>query len=164
VVASYPRYANAAKAVRRLCFDGLPIEAISVIGRNLDTAEGIGIYLPADTGAEEDRQIAAFRRMLEGAFDEASVPIGCYSLPRVGSVLVIGPLAEQIGRASETPAVALFNGLTAVGMPDEQAPKLQERLKSGYLLVIFHGSAAEAERAHYLLRGTAHAHLQMYSA
>ena len=53
VVASYRSHADAEMAVRRLSEGGLPINQISIIGRNFETHEDVqGFYRPADAALD----------------------------------------------------------------------------------------------------------------
>lgn len=53
VVASYRSYPKSGAAVHRLPEGGLPINRISIIGRHLETHEGVqGFYRPADAAPD----------------------------------------------------------------------------------------------------------------
>ena len=61
VVASYRNHSEAEMAVRRLSASGLPINQVSIIGRNFETHEDIqGFYRPADAALEGAQQGAWF--------------------------------------------------------------------------------------------------------
>jgi hypothetical protein len=162
VVATYRNHADAETAVRRLAADNLPVEKISIIGRNFETHEAIqGFYRPADAALDGASQGAWFG----GLFGLMMGAMGFFVLPVVGALMVLGPLSGLIAGAIGGAGVgALINGLVAVGIPREQALKYQERLKAGEFLVIVHGSMAETARAHEILKGTIQTHLQVYSA
>ena len=168
VVASYTRYSNVALAVRRLSFDGLPIGEISIIGRNFETTADLqGIYQPAVAAVDAPKGGAWFGEIFGGILARTDIAVGFFILPLVGAVLVFGPLAEHIGRAigsvGGAAVNALVDGLGAIGVPHDRAMKIQERLRDGEFLIILNGSTDDAERAQYLLQGTAHSHLQAYS-
>ena len=152
VVASYESHRDAETAVRRLSNGGLPITKISIIGRNFETHEDIqGFYRPADAaldGAGEGAWVGGLFGLMLGA-------MGFFVFPVVGGLMIIGPLAGLVAGAIGGAGVgALINGLVASGIPRNQALKYQERLEAGEFLVVLHGTAEEATRAHEILHAT----------
>lgn len=160
VVASYISHRDAEAAVRRLAADGLPIETISLVGRNFETHEDIqGFYRPADAaleGAEQGAWFGGFFGLMLGA-------MGFFVVPVIGPLLVLGPLSGMIAGAIGGAGVgALVNGLVAAGVPGEQALMYQEHLQAGEFLVVVHGDAHETTRAREILEGTGQTHLQWH--
>lgn len=162
VVASYRSHSDAEAAVRRLAAGGLPVDTISIIGRNFETHEDVqGFYRPADAALDGASQGAWFG----GIFGLMMGAMGFFIMPAVGALMVMGPLSGMIAGAIGGAGVgALINGLVAVGVPRDQALKYQERLQAGEFLVVVHGSADETARAHEILEGTTQMHLQAHSA
>ena len=161
VVAIYRSHSDAEAAVRRLSEGGLPINQISIIGRNFETHEDVqGFYRPADAALDGAGQGAWFG----GLFGLMMGAMGFFVMPAVGALMVMGPLSGMIAGAIGGAGVgALINGLVASGVPREQALMYQERLQAGEFLVVVHGSADAAARAHEILDGTTQTHLQMHS-
>jgi len=162
VVASYRSHSDAEAAVRRLAAGGLPVDTISIIGRNFETHEDVqGFYRPADAALDGASQGAWFG----GIFGLMMGAMGFFIMPAVGALMVMGPLSGMIAGAIGGAGVgALINGLVAVGVPRDQALKYQERLQAGEFLVVVHGSADETARAHEILEGTTQTHLQAHNA
>ena len=162
VVASYQNHTDAELAVRRLSDSGLPINQISIVGRNFESHEDVqGFYRPADAALDGAGQGAWFG----GLFGLMLGAMGFFVMPAVGAFMVMGPLSGMIAGAIGGAGVgALINGLVASGIPREQALKYQERLQAGEFLVVVHGSADMTARAHEILHGTGQTHLQMHSA
>jgi hypothetical protein len=160
VVAVYRNHTDAEAAVRRLAAGGLPVEKISIIGRHFETHEDIqGFYQPADAALDGASQGAWFG----GLFGLLMGAMGFFVLPAVGALMVLGPLSGMIAGAIGGAGVgALINGLVASGVPRDQALKYQERLQAGEFLVVVHGSASEAARAHEILEGTTQTYLHMH--
>ena len=158
VVASYSNHSEAETAVRRLAAGGLPINQVSIIGRNFETHEDIqGFYRPADAVLEGAKEGAFF-----GGF--FGLMLGLFALPIVGGLLIAGPLAGFIAGALSGAGVgALVNGLVASGIPRDQALKYQERLQAGEFLVVLHGSKDETVRAHEILHSTMQTYLQTHT-
>ena len=161
VVASYSNHSEAETAVRQLAAGGLPINQVSIIGRNFETHEDIqGFYRPADAALEGARQGAWFG----GLFGLMLGAMGFFVFPIVGGLLIAGPLAGFIAGAIGGAGVgALVNGLVASGIPRDQALKYQERLQAGEFLVVLHGSKDETVRAHEILHSTMQTYLQTHT-
>jgi hypothetical protein len=162
VVASYRDHTAAEAAVRRLAAGGLPVETISIIGRNFETREDIqGFYRPADAA----REGAGTGAWFGGLFGLMLGATGFFVLPVIGGLMVMGPLAGLIAGAIGGAGVgALVNGLTEAGVPRHQALKYQERLQAGEFLVVVHGDAAQTAQAHAMLENSSQTHLQAYLA
>ena len=160
VVASYRSHLDAETAVRLLSDGGLPINQISIIGRNFETHEDVqGFYRPADAALDGAGQGAWFG----GLFGLMLGAMGFFVMPMVGAVMVMGPLSGLIAGAIGGAGVgALINGLVASGIPRDQALVYQDRLQAGEFLVVVHGDAETAARAHTILDGTAQTHLQTH--
>ena len=161
VVAGYRSHHEAETAVRLLAKDGLPMDKISIIGRDFETREDVqGFYRPADAALEGAGAGAWF-----GGLFGLLVGTGLFILPVIGPVLVLGPLAGLVAGAIGGAGVgALVSGLVFLGVPQDQAIKYQERIQAGEFLVVVHGgSPAETERACSALQGTSHAYLQTHS-
>ena len=161
VVASYRNHADAEAAVRRLSEDGIPINHISIIGRNFETHEDIqGFYRPEDAaldGAEQGAWVGGIFGLMWGA-------MGMFVIPVVGPLLVLGPLAGMIAGAIGGAGIgALINGLVESGIPRDQALMYQNRLQAGEFLVVVHGSADSVAKAHEILDGTTQTHLLMHN-
>ena len=161
VVAGYRSHHEAETAVRLLAKDGLPMDKISIIGRDFETREDVqGFYRPADAALEGAGTGAWF-----GGLFGLLVGTGLFILPVIGPVLVLGPLAGLVAGAIGGAGVgALVSGLVFLGVPQDQAIKYQERIQAGEFLVVVHGgSPAETERACSTLQDTSHAYLQTHS-
>ena len=160
VVASYRNHSEAETAVRRLSASGLPINQVSIIGRNFETHEDIqGFYRPADAALEGAQQGAWFG----GLFGLMLGAMGFFVFPIVGGLLIAGPLAGLVAGAISGAGVgALVNGLVASGIPQDQALKYQERLQAGEFLVVLDGSEDETARAHEILDDALPTYLQSH--
>jgi uncharacterized membrane protein len=150
-VAVYRHFEDAEAAVRKLGDAGIPIEKISIIGRDWQIRTDVqGFYTPKDAareGAASGAWIGGLFGLLWGA--------GVFLLPVAGPLLVLGPLAGLIaGAASGAGIGALVSALVALGIPKDEAIKYQTRLEAGEFLVIVHGTPQEVEKARAVLQGT----------
>lgn len=161
IVAGYRNHPDAESAVRLLGKEGLPMDKISIIGRNFETREDVqGFYRPADAALDG----ATTGAWLGGLFG-LLLGMGLFIVPVVGAVLILGPLAGLVAGAIGGAGVgALLSALVSLGMPQDEAIKYQARLQSGEFLVVVHGATAvEAEQARTLLQGTQRTTLQTHS-
>lgn len=161
IVAGYLNHAAAEAAVRLLGRNGMPMDKISIVGRNFETREDVqGFYHPADAAREGAKTGAWF-----GGIFGLLLGAGLFILPVAGAVLVLGPLAGLVAGAISGAGVgALINALVFMGVPQDQAIKYQERVQSGEFLVVVDGaSLAETETAGTLLHETNQTCLQSHS-
>ena len=157
VVASYRSHSDAETAVRLLSENGVPVNHVSIVGRNFETQDAVqGFYRPADAARDGAWAGGIFGLML-GA-------IGFFILPVAGPMMVIGPLAGIVAAGvAGAGAGALIDALVEVGIPKTVAATYQKRLQDGEFLVVVHGGEREAARAHDILHGSNHIHLQTHS-
>ena len=162
VVASYLTHQEAETAVRRLSDGGVPMEHISIVGRNFETQDEVhGFYHPRDTALDG----AGFGSWFGGIFGLMLGAVGFFVFPGVGAFAAIGPLSGLIAGAVGGAGVgALLNGLAAAGIRKEEALKYQDRLKAGEFLVVVHAVADETTRAHRILADTGQTDLQTHGA
>ena len=159
VVAVYKSHREAEAAVRKLERAGIPIQKISIIGRDFQLREDVqGYYRPSDAAKEG----AGFGAWFGGLFG-LMMGFGFFVLPVAGSLIVLGPLAGLIAGAISGAGIgALVNALIALGMSKEQALKYQARLQAGEFLVSVVGTPDEVERARSLFEGTGEVDLETY--
>jgi hypothetical protein len=108
VVAGYRSHHEAETAVRLPAKDGLPMDKISIIGRDFETREDVqGFYRPADAALEGAGAGAWF-----GCLFGLLVGTGLFILPVIGPVLVLGPLAGLVaGAIGDAGVGALVSGM-----------------------------------------------------
>jgi hypothetical protein len=159
VVAVYRHHSDAEEAVHRLERAGIPIQRISIIGRNFQIREDIqGYYRPSDAALEG----AGFGASVGGLFG-LLMGFGLFVLPVAGTVIVLGPLAGLIAGAISGAGIgALVNGLMALGIPKDRALKYQARLQAGEFLVFVTGTAEEINRAKEVLQNSGEIELETH--
>jgi hypothetical protein len=161
VVAVYRHHSDAEDAVRRLQRAGIPMQEISIIGRNFELREDVqGYYRPSDAALEG----AGFGAWVGGLFG-VLMGFGLFIFPVAGTLIVLGPLAGLIAGAVGGAGVgALVNGLMALGIPKDRALKYQSRLQAGEFLVTVTGTPEEANRAKEILRNSGELELETHTA
>jgi uncharacterized membrane protein len=161
VVAAYRNHSDAEEAVHRLERAGIPLQKISIIGRNFQIREDIqGYYRPSDAALEG----AGFGAWVGGLFG-LLMGFGLFVLPVAGTLIVLGPLSGLIAGAISGAGIgALVNGLMALGIPKDQALKYEARLQAGEFLVIVNGTADEINRAKEVLQNSGEIELATHDA
>jgi uncharacterized membrane protein len=160
VVAVYRNHADAEEAVRRLQRGGIPMQKVSIIGRDWRVREDVeGYYRPSDAvkeGAAEGAWIGSLFGMFMG--------FGFFLFPVAGPLIVLGPLAGLIAGAIGGAGIgALVSGLMALGIPENEALKYKARLEAGEFLVVVNGTQDEVARAREILQATGQTDLQTHS-
>jgi uncharacterized membrane protein len=159
VVAVYHHHTEAEEAVHRLERAGIPIQKISIIGRNFQIREDVqGYYRPSDAALEG----AGFGAWMGGLFG-LLMGFGFFIFPPAGPLIVLGPLAGFIAGAIGGAGMgALINGLMALGIPKDHALKYQARLQAGEFLVIVAGTTEEVNRAKEVLENSGEIELKTH--
>jgi hypothetical protein len=114
IVAAYKTHAEAEAAVRKLEKGGVPIEHVSIIGRDFKVREEIeGYYRPSDAAKEG----AGFGAWFGGLFG-LLMGFGFFVFP-AGPLIVLGPLAGMIAGAATGAGIgALVNALIVIGLSE----------------------------------------------
>ena len=159
IVAAYQTHEEAEKAVRKLEKAGIPIDEISIIGRDFQVREDIeGYYRPSDA-AKEGAGLGAWFGGLFGLLSG----FGLFVFPVAGPLIVLGPLAGLIAGAATGAGIgALVSGLMAMGLSRDEALKAKARVEAGEFLVAVAGTPDEIARARSILEETEHAGLQTH--
>jgi uncharacterized membrane protein len=159
VIAMYSSHTEAEDAVHKLKRGGIPLERISIIGRNFQVREDIqGYYRPSDAVKEG----AGFGAWFGGLFGLLA-GFGLFVFPVVGPLIVLGPLAGLIAGAATGAGIgALVSGLMAMGVSKEEALKYKSRVEAGEFLVTVIGSPEEIETARGILEATGHVGLETH--
>jgi hypothetical protein len=152
VVATYTTHDAAAAAVKELQQSGFDMKKLSIVGQDYRTNENVTGYYTVGDQMKKWGSLGAFWGGLWGLLFGAAF----FWVPGVGQVLVGGPLVMLIVAALEDAVVV--GGLSAIGVallnlgvPKDSALKYETEIKAGSYVVVAHGTAAEARRAHDML-------------
>lgn len=158
-VAVYRHHADAEEAVHMLQKNGIPVDHISIIGKDFQVREDIqGYYRPGEAAKEG----AAFGAWSGGLFGMLA-GFGLFFLPVAGPLIALGPLAGLIAGALTGAGIgALVNALVVMGIPKDQALKYQSRLEAGEFLVTVTGTKDEIQRAKEILQNSGQLEMQTY--
>src|SRR5579862_754221 len=163
VVAVYDSHAAAEAAVRELAKSGFDMKALSIIGKDYSTEEGVVGFYNAGDRMKAWGKTGAFWGGLWGMLFGSAL----FVIPGVGPLFAAGPLVAWIVGALEGAAVvggmsALGAGLYSVGIPKDSILNYETQIKAGKFVVIAHGPASEVDKTRTILSdaashsGTAH--------
>lgn len=151
-VAVFESHDDAEAAVRRLAQSGYPIAQLSIIGRGYHSEqEVLGFYNMGDRvrlwGKNGALWGGLWGLLSTGAF---------MAVPVIGPVVVLGHLAGIVAGALEGAAIlgglgAIGGALASIGVPKDSVLRYQQALRAEKYVVVVHGTAEEAHRAHELL-------------
>ena len=155
VVAVYDSHTNAEEAVAKLSAASFDIKQISIIGKDYHTQENVVGYYTTGDRMKSWGGLGAFWGGIWGLLFGA----GIFLIPGIGPVLIGGPFVAAIVGALESALVvggvsALTAGLVGLGIPKQSAIKYEEQIKADKYVLVVHGTAEEAERAHAILADT----------
>lgn len=160
-VAVYRTHQEAEEAVRTLQRAGIPMESISIVGKNWQVTEDVqGYDRPSDAAAEGAREGAWVGGLFGLLFG-----FGFFLVPVVGPLFILGPLAGLVaGGIAGAGVGALISALVAMGIPKDQALKYQSRLQAGEFVLVVHGAPDVIARAQQVLSATGATEVQVHSA
>jgi hypothetical protein len=152
VIAVYPDHASAEDAVRRLQQEGIPMQNLSIVGKDFQAVEQPLGFVTTGTVAKSGAAVGAWTGGIFGLLIGAAFLI----VPGLGPVVVAGPLAAAfLGGIEGALAGAAFGGLTGalvgLGVSKDKAIRYESEVKAGKFLVTFQGDEPQAQRAKSLL-------------
>lgn len=152
VMALFGTHEAADGAVRKLGAAGVPLSAISVVGRNYHSEDQPVGYFNAGDRARFYGKYGAFWGGLAGLL----LGSGFFYIPVIGPIMVLGPLASVIvggieGAVLAGGASALVGALTAVGVPRNSIVRYETAIKADQFLVTVHANADKLARIQQLL-------------
>jgi uncharacterized membrane protein len=152
VIAVYADHASAEDAVRRLQQEGIPMQNLSIIGKDFQAVEQPLGFVTTGTVAKSGAAVGAWTGGIFGLLIGAAFLI----VPGLGPVVVAGPLAASfLGGLEGTLAGAALGGLTGalvgLGVSKDKAIRYESEVKAGKFLVTFQGDGPQAQRAQSLL-------------
>lgn len=152
VLAIYPDHEKAENAVRFLQKAGLPMEKLSIIGKDFQTIEHAIGFVTTSSIANDSARVGAWTGGIFGLLVGAAFLI----VPGLGPLVIIGPFAATLlGGVEGAIAGGALGGLTgaliSLGVTKNQAIRYESELRAGKFLVTLHGDATLVEKAEKLL-------------
>jgi hypothetical protein len=154
VIAVYPDHTSAEDAVRQLQKEGIPMQNLSIIGKDFQAVEQPLGFVTTGTVAGTGAQVGAWTGGIFGLLVGAAFLI----LPGVGAVVIAGPLAAALlGSAEGALAGAALGGLAGaligLGISKDKAIRYETQVKAGKFLVTLRGDGSQIEYAKSLFTG-----------
>ncbi len=152
VIAVYPNHASAEDAVKKLQKDGIPLQNLSIVGKDFQTVEQPLGFITTGTVAKTGAAVGAWTGGIFGLLVGAAFLI----VPGLGPVIIAGPLAAALlGGIEGALGGAAFGGLTGalvgLGISKDKAIRYESEVKAGKFLVTFQGDGPEAQHAKSLI-------------
>jgi hypothetical protein len=165
VVAVYETHTDAEEAVAKLGAASFDIKQISIIGKDYHTQEHVVGYYTSGDRMKSWGKLGAFWGGIWGLLFGA----GVFLIPGIGPVLIGGPFLAALVGALESALVvgglsAVAAGLVSLGIPKQSAIKYEEEIKADKFVLVVHGAAEEAERAHAILAETSPVSIEKHEA
>ena len=146
VVRVFARHEEARAAIAALEAAGIQAGAISVLAPSAAEARA----LDQETGAAEDLQEAVQAHPLRDLLDWLG-RIEAVAAPGYASVLATGDLGLHLARSSPARG-AITAALAELGVPVEEAERLEREVQDGRILVVVHGGPVELAAAQTALQ------------
>lgn len=135
--------------------NGFPMENVSVVGRNADSADrvaGVEIHNNIDNKADEGAVAGAVTGGALGGVTGLLVGLGTLAIPGVGPVMLAGAAATALattlaGTAIGAGGASLLGALIGLGVPDNDAQVYSDLLEQGYYLVVVDGTETQVRQA-----------------
>jgi uncharacterized membrane protein len=156
VVVVYDSHDAAEQAVAKLSAASFDIKKVSIVGKDYHTQENVVGYYTTGDRMKSWGGLGAFWGGIWGLL----VGAGVFLIPGIGPVLIGGPFVAALVGALESAVVvgglsAVAASLVSLGIPKHSAIKYEEQIKADKFVLVVHGTAEEAERAHAILSDTA---------
>jgi hypothetical protein len=132
---TFTDYKDARDAILAIEGAGVAHRCISVLTRLPRDTE----VLEHETGVSEDLEDAANRSRFSKIVDWLG-RVGSVAVPGLGPVLGTGDLAQDVTLAQDGRRGSITGALVGVGVPVDDAERLEESVFAGQTLVVVHGN------------------------
>ena len=164
VVGIFNTHTEAEQSVKELQEAGFDMKKLSIVAKNPHAEEHVVGFYNAGDRIKHWGQAGAFWGGIWGMLFGAAF----FVIPGIGPLLVAGPLVTWIVGALEGAVVvggisAVGAGLFSIGVPKDSILEYELALKTDKFLVMAHGTADDAEKAHRIMNGMHSAELRTHS-
>jgi uncharacterized membrane protein len=152
VIGVFESHDKAEAAVKALERSGLPMQQLSIVGKDYHTEEQVVGYYNAGNRMAYWGKFGAFWGGLWGMLFGAAF----FWVPGIGPVLVGGPLVAAIVGALEGAAMvgglsAVGAGLYSLGIPKNSVLRYETALRADKFLLLVHGTPQQVARAQEIM-------------
>ena len=151
-IAFFNTHVEAEEAVRELQHAGFEMKKLSIVGKDYHSEEHVMGFYNAGDRMKYWGTLGAFWGALWGFLVGAAF----FWVPGIGPLVVGGPLVSWIVGALEGATITggltvLGAGLYSIGIPKDSILQYETLLKADKFMLILHGTAEEAAKAHDIL-------------
>jgi len=151
IVALYDRSDDADRAVEDLTRAGVPRDDISIVGANTGEAHR-GQSTNTDVDADRSTGSGTVVGATLGGVGGAMVAMAALTIPGVGPVLAVGPIAAGLlGAGAGAVAGGLIGSLTGLGVPEADAHAYTQGVERGGTLLFINTTHTDADRVSAVL-------------
>jgi hypothetical protein len=152
LVAVFEGREKAERAIGRLIENDYPTDRISLLGRGVASGDDIlGVYHP--TALERMKAWGKQGAIWGGLWGLLGGTAASFTVPGLGTLLVIGPIVEGIATAvagaGAMAVAALLSEVLVVlhrfGVPEEDLQRMEQAIEDGSFVMILQGDDAELE-------------------
>ena len=154
-IAVFETHDRVEAAVHRLRDDGIDMEAISIVGKDLRIEEHVVGYHTAS----ERTLLRADSGNYWGGFCGLLFGSAFFRVPGVGPLLIAGPLVTAIiGTSDNSPSLAVLSALggalASIGIPKNSVVQYESEVENGRFLLVLHGTPVQVSQAKAVLDRT----------
>lgn len=155
VVAVCKTHQEAESTVKELQKSGFDMKKISIVGKDYHTEEHVTGYYNTGDRMKTWGKFGAFWGGLWGML----FGTGVFMIPGIGPVVIAGPLVAALvggleGAVAFGGLSALGGALASIGIPRDSVLRYERDIKTDKFLLIVHGTEAEVNKAHDILKVT----------
>ena len=148
LISIFKTHKDAEKAIKRLHSSGFDMKILSIVGKGHHTEEQVIGICTTGNRIKFWSKLGAFWGSLFGLLFGSAL----FTIPGIGHIIVLGPLAGWILGALEGAAVggglsALGAALYSIGVPKHSATKYESAIKADQFIVIAHGNDEVIQKA-----------------
>lgn len=163
-VAAYSKMSEAEDAVSKLIEGGLPADALSIIGKDMQCEKQVHGFVTSCDVAKKTAKGSAWFGGLFGVLAGAAV----MWIPGAGPLVVAGSLASTLlggaeGAVAGAAAGGVLGWLSALGIEKKHIVKYEDHLKAGRYLLVVNGSVEDLKKADGILGETETAGLHLHT-
>lgn len=158
VAAVFPDAQAAGGAVKQLTAAGVPLRAISVVGKGHHAGDQVTSFYTMSDRVKAWGSRGAFWGGLSGlSFDGVVL-----NIPPAGPVVVLGYLAAAVSTVEGAVVVGGLGGLAGIDAPRDIVRRYETAIAADSVLVMAHGEAGELAQAETTLKALNPSHLDLH--
>lgn len=159
VAAIFPDPQAAEAAVKRLTAAGVPLQAISIVGKGPSHA---GAKVAGSHDRAGRMKVLGSRGAFWGGLSALPVDGVLLTIPPAGPVVVLGYLAAAVSAVDGVVVVGGLGGLAGIDAPRDSMLHYESAIAADGVLVLAHGTATDLAQAEHMLKALNPTHLELH--